>query len=278
MPTSGQTLVGFLEQADAIAHLRTACVVRDHGDGALIKEWETARHRLGKPIERVGKPEILDIPPEGSQYIQTLNEQPWIRQSMENALKGCEYKYVEIRPLLAYQWTVDGERADHHNGHIDNVPTLVDMLPICLPIQPATEPLKVFNAPGSLMVTSRSLNFQAFAQGFVHQNFIGLQIGVSLPLAHVVRYNGRCYLHNGYHRTVGLGKMGAIHIPCVFRDVASPEEAGIKEAGTFQIELLESDNPPSLDHFISGRAYDVQLKAFKRTLHVSWAEYVTTEE
>jgi len=278
MPTPGQSLVGFLDQAQGIAHLKSACVVSDPAEAALAAEWVAARQRLGAPTQRAGRPEILPIPKEGMAHIQNLLQQQWVAQQLQAALKDCEFVLAEIKPLLAFQLSVDSSRSDQHNGHVAKNPSLSDMLPICLPLDAANEPIQVHQAAGSLMVTSRSLNFQAFARGFIHQNFIGLQVGVSLPLVHVVRFNDRCYLHNGFHRAVGLGKRGATHVPCVFRDVTSPEAVGIKPEGTFLLDLLESEDPPTVAHFVDDRAYDVRLKAFKRTLHISWAEYITTEE
>jgi hypothetical protein len=53
---------------------------------------------------------------------------------------------------------------------------------------------------------------------------------------------------------------------------------GINPGGTFSPQVMESANPPTLGHFTQGRSYDVQLKAFHRTLHISWAEYAMTHD
>jgi hypothetical protein len=72
---------------------------------------------------------------------------------------------------------------------------------------------------------------------------------------------------------------GATHIPCVFRDVPTSEMAGIRTDGrTFPLSLLESSNPPTIGHFTSGRAYQIQLRAFSRIITVSWADHVVPEE
>ena len=71
---------------------------------------------------------------------------------------------------------------------------------------------------------------------------------------------------------------GVTHAPCVVRDEATPEAVGILSGHTFDLALLESANPPTILHFAEGRAQDVQLKAFSRTLHVSWSDYVTTQD
>ena len=129
------------------------------------------------------------------------------------------------------------------------------------------------------MVKAKSLNVRLVQQGFMQQDGkLFVQIGVTPPFAQVVRFNGRCYLLNGYHRTVGAAQAGATHIPCIFRDVASALEAGVNPPETFPLGLLESNNPPTLGHFANGLAYAAQLKSVSRYMHVSWDEHVIPDE
>ena len=107
---------------------------------------------------------------------------------------------------------------------------------------------------------------------------VGLVVGFGSNFLNAIRVGKRLLLHNGYHRAVGLRLRGATHAPCVFRDVADHQAVGLKPGGTFDPTTMESADPPTVAHFTQGRAYDVQLKAYSRTLHVSWAEYVTTYE
>jgi hypothetical protein len=105
-----------------------------------------------------------------------------------------------------------------------------------------------------------------------------MRFGVTLPFASVARYNGKYYLTNGFHRAIGLRQAGATHMPCMVRDVATPEDVGIQPPGTFQLPLLESPDPPTVGHFTQGRAHNVTIRQFARFLHVSWAEYAIPEE
>lgn len=184
---------------------------------------------------------------------------------------------VEIDPLLAFQFTVGDGRSKHHGAALGQNPSVVDLLPICLPLAPPSENFQTFSSPNSMMLKARSLNVQNFGGGVFNAAFMGIQFGVSLPFVHVVRHNGRCYLHNGFHRALAIRKAGATHAPCILRDVADHASVGI-HAGTFGATLLESANPPTLGHFTQGRAYDVQLKNVARYLHVSWADYVIPDE
>jgi hypothetical protein len=159
-----------------------------------------------------------------------------------------------------------------------------------LPLTNAAENVQAYPAPGAMLITSRGLNFHAVRQGLMADDagnmltdqagnhFVGLAIGVRLPLLHVVRFNGRCYLHNGFHRAIGARRRGATHVPCVLRDVPTPQAAGIDPRTTFDVPLLESADPPTLAHYTQARSYDVRLRTFTRKIHVSWAEYVTPDD
>lgn len=280
MPSPGLSLVGFMEEAEAITHLRNACVVQDASDDALRAEWQTARAKLGPAFPNAGQPDIQPLSTAGVAHVSNLVQQPWVQQALQHpaALLGASFQLVEIDPLLAFQFTVDTARSAHHNGNSGSAPSEQELLDMCLPAQQATENIQILQAPGSMMLSSRNMNFHTQAQGFLHGQFLGMQVGLALPFAHVVRHNGRCYLHNGFHRTVGLRKRGATHIPCVFRDVADHQSVGINPGGTFSAQVMESATPPTLGHFTQDRAYEVTLKAFHRTLHISWAEYVTTHD
>ena len=280
MATPGLSLVGFLDQANAINHLRSGCRTKDPSDAALIAEWQAAQAKLGDPTPRAGHPDIQEIPLEGMPHVQTL-----IAQSGGVLPPGLSMQMVEIDPLLAFQVTVDGDHSGNRCAELSNPPTLEEMLPLALPLTQEPERYETYLGEHSMMLKARSLNVRAGPGGHfrvkvlieergevVPAEFIGMQPGFGGPHAHVVRFNGRCYLHNGYHRCFGIRRAGGTHVPCLFRDVGSSAEVGINP-GTFQIQLLESANPPTFAHFTSGRAWDVELREFWRFISVSWSEF-----
>ena len=277
MPTSGLSLVGFMDQGEALAHLKSVCLPTILDDAALVAEWQAAQANLGVQIVGAGLPEILAIPSAHEHYLTQLTQEPWAKEYFANVIRGFSFQLVEIDKLLAFQFTVDISRSDHHCGTLGPNPSLDKQIESCLPMAPPNEELKTVQSPQSMMLRTKCLNLQTLGQGMFNAQFMGLQFGLSFPFVHVVEYNNRYYLHNGFHRALGLRSSGVTHLPCILRKVNSPEEAGIRH-GTFPLQLMESSNPPTVGHFTQGRSHPVTLRSVSKILHVSWAEYIIEDE
>lgn len=278
MPTNGLSLVGFMDQAVALTHLKSACVPGSKTDAQLIADWQTAQTNLGAPISNAGQPNLHNMPVSAQAHCQQIAAmQPAIAQALA---QGAEFKMVEVDPLLAFQFHVDIDRSAHHCAGLSNPPSLAELLTLCLPLNPPAENY-TWNLHGqSLIVKARSLNIRLMAQGLnIMNGVIGLQVIVAFPFVYVTRYNGRCYLTNGFHRTYGARLAGAGEVPCLFREVPDAQSVGIRDdGGTFKLGLLESGNPPTVGHFTQGRAQAVALRLHTRVIHAGWAEHVVFEE
>jgi hypothetical protein len=181
---------------------------------------------------------------------------------------------VEIDPLLVFQLTVDRERAAQHARALSHPPTLDELFAMCLPLSPPQENLipSVQGNQSIVLLRSPSLNvrlkgakvqMQAAPTGGVAT----VEFGISSSFVQVTRFNGRCYLNNGLHRAYGARLAGASLMPCVVRDVSDASAVGIKHDGsTFGLALLESDNPPTVAHFVHGRALPVALRRVSRLI------------
>jgi hypothetical protein len=285
MPSNGLSLVGFMDEQKAFEHLRVACVPADPSDAALRAVWQAATARLGAPTANAGNPDIQPIPPTSAAYVGAFVADPWVSGALNNYPPGTkiEISLVEIDPLLAYQFTVDVERSIHHCGKLGK-PSVDELLPICLPTAPANEPITVQAIDRAVLVTSQCANVTVAHGGWfggppINHPIGGVAIGTTLPFAHVTRLAGRCYLHNGFHRALGIRATGETHMPCLVRDVPDAATAGIRADGaTFTESQLTGPNPPTVGHFTSGRALDVKLRRHHRVVHISWAEHLMAVE
>jgi len=107
----------------------------------------------------------------------------------------------------------------------------------------------------------------------------GVALAPSSNLVQVVRFNGRCYLKNGFHRCSTLMWAGATHAPCLFLEGDDYGQVGAPGLpATFSREMLESANPPTLGHFTEARAQPVSLRSGTRVISVSWSEWFVPDE
>lgn len=278
MSSDGLSLVGFLSRQDhALNFLRGSCVPDDPSDQALGQVWQSATANLGPSFSNAGKPDILSIPAHMQSKIASVMSLPQVANWLTNN-PGTTFRLIEIDPLLAFQLSINKDRSGHHCGSLAKPPAESGLYDLALPTNHDTDGIQIDSRAQSVILRSKNLNLGVVKTG-LSPGFMGMHFDFSLSLVHVVRLNGRCYLHNGFHRAFGARMAGAIHIPCLFRDVPDPESAGIKSDGsTLDLAVLESPAPPTLGHYTRGNALPVKLRAVSRVLHVSWAEYILPDE
>lgn len=297
MPTDGLTLVGFLTDPQHIlGHLRIDCVppTLKSTDADLLAFWRQAQAKIGAPIQSA---EPLELRPPSSAaqlYLDNLVEQSWVRARLAEtnatqaamAMPPPSFQWIEIDPLLALQLAIDVEAAQRICKGLSNPPTEEELLNLCLPsVQPEE---KYFMSPvgqnsNSVIVKIRSHSLMIHHWGIFDgphgEKAAGVTFRVGLPFIHIVRFKGRCFLHNGFHRAYGASLAGATHIPCIFRDVPNAQAVGIRnDGGTFSEALTMSDNPPRLAHFSQGRASAVRMRLKSRVIHVAWQQYSVPDE
>lgn len=279
MATEGLSLVGFMPEEQAIRYLGTRCLPADPAVQALQAQWNAAQAQLGPAFQNPGQSAVADIPPENDEHLQQLQVLPWIAPEIQ---VGWVFKLVEIDPLLAFQHEVDLSRSDQLCDGLPEEPSLADILPRCLRLDFPVPPFMVAkNGDHSVLIKSPSTDLRIVARGQNPElfNVFGIALGWASPLVRVVRHNNRCYLVNGFHRTVGLRRKNVKRIPCIFREVDNFADIPVKGGEeTFGKELLESDAPPTLGHFAHSRAYSVQLRKVSHVINVHWSEYFLGED
>lgn len=285
MPRPALSLFGFLQPSEALQYLSATCAME--ADADLERCYEEARERLGEPLANAGQPDILRLPSDFDGYLAELSSKEWFRRAA--GPEKWEFALVQIEPLLAFQFAVDIGRSDSLTEPIttDRDQALNQLVAACLPQEPEQPPLSVSidapvgGGPGTVVVTSPSLNLRMLGAGNFGSvggdyDIIGAAVGSAIPTVQVAKYRGRYYLRNGYHRAYGAGIRGFTHIPCVLFEL--DEFAAVNGGGlTFSQELLESENPPTLGHFIQDRAFELPHRQFTRVITVSWSSHVIPE-
>lgn len=274
MATPGLASVGFMTKDYAVQFLGCECAPVNPDPAVLEAEWTAAVAAIGPAPANAGNPAISDLPAAYQPYAQQLQAVPdW--QHIFAVNPHWQIKMVEIAPLLAFQFSVLNGKTNGHGVGLSSPPTIDELLQCCLPMTSINEGYVVTRQHASALIQARSLNVRPINFGETAPGVFSLQIGVSLPFVHVVRFNGLCFLHNGYHRACAALAAGATEIPCVFRDVSTEAEIGIAPPGTFDFATLTSNNPPTLQHLANGHAVNLVVKT--RTVHLSWTDWVTPE-
>lgn len=278
MPHAGLSLVGFMEEAEAMRHLKRHCIPKDVADKALGAFWRTARERLGAPMAEAGKAGVLPLPSEAAAYIADLKRVPWVETAFDKAFKGGEFKLVEIDPLIAPQYSIELGREGVHGLDTRAAPNIGKALEVCLPKLLKTDRYEWYGSGDSVVIRSLGGELNITKSGYF-TDWAGITFGNRLPFAQSVRFNRRYYLYNGFHRALTLRAAGFTHMPCLVREVDSLEDAGVSKSGsTLKPALFKSANVPTMAHYTRRRAIDVVLRQRVRILHVSWSEHTVYED
>jgi hypothetical protein len=266
--------------------------VPDLTQAEMLQEWRAAKSRLGTPAPKAGVPEIREFDPAEIPYIGELRALPWVQALLQRPIyRAASFKLVEIAPLLAHQPFLDLDRVDRGCQGLGRA-TVAELMRLCLPrvqSKPLEPPTVILQQWDSITIKSRKAHIEAFVPGIAtidengfERTIAGVSLESSLPFVHVVRLGGRYILRTGYHRVFGAAKRGATHIPCLVRDHADGDgSGGTPEPLNWLLvpqRLLESSDPPTLGHFLDGRAHEVTLRATSLVMQITWSHNVLPDE
>ena len=275
MPLDSASLVGFMQRTQAVDYLRNQTTLANKTDIALEARWSAANAILGPSVANAGFPDIQDMP---SAAIAPYFKQP-------KCIRGSHKPSRASRGLSNWSASERYSRINFMSGpasrsSIARPSRASRLFRSCWPS--AFRSPRIFEADiavnqgetGSVTISSKSLNTRVLETGWFGINlpeqtgFAGIACGESSPFVQVARFNGRCYLKNGFRRVYGLGAAGATHIPCIFVDEIDPLSVGIRGANqTFDLPILESADPPTCSHFIDGKATMLPIRRFERHHH-----------
>lgn len=294
MPTPALALLGFMQMNLAINFLLQRCTSTRIRSGSEAKqEWLVAKNRLGQPDGNPGKPEVLDVPSDALPYVEGLENNPrFVEAQTTGDLKGIPWSFrlVEISPIIAFQFWIETDRSDAFGGGLTSPPSIEQAFSISLPKEQETvevEPLATGTlAKGEVLLRSPSMNLRSLKAGLLADPDrelgpwellpAGVEVGLSLPFIQVAKFEERYYLRNGYHRAYALAVAGATHVPCILLETSDWGQIGARGKGaTFERNDLRGSNPPTVGHFVRGKATAVQLRTTTRVIRLTWEE---TEE
>jgi len=278
MPTAGLSLFGFYVPDVAAQYLTNVCHTADTSPEALNTAWLAAQERLGAPQVKAGAPATMPLPAACQPYIAKLFAHPLMARFQAD-FGVCEVKLVEIRPILSIQPHVEREQCA--GSHALEGATTQQLLERCLPLEGAPGQVKweQERTGRGLLIRHPDFNLQTFGGAGVNTPegalVAGPIIGVGAPWTQAMEMDGRMHLRNGYHRAVGLMEAGHTHMPCLtFKGHRS--QLGVEPA--FSAEVMQGNNPPTVGHFDSNKATEVQLRKGTKVIAINWTEFLVLEQ
>jgi hypothetical protein len=268
MPSDGLLLVGCLDELSAVNYLKQRCWYRTTPtDSFLKRQWRESKEKIGERAPWVGEPTFAEIQKEHNEHLEKVKRTSWFQEVLEGM--PHEFRMVEIAPLLAFQVDVDLDRAKNICQGLPENPSIQEMLGICLPYQ--SEKLELrdrLTADGGVVVETNNKNFIPRLGEYwgvdpkdgLH--LAGFKFGTTNPLTQVVKLGDLYYLKNGYHRAIGLARLKATHMPCIFLRASRFEQVGAVPGKTIPASTLYSSNPPTCGHFFKGLAYEMPLRTW----------------
>ena len=278
MPDTALSLIGFMDEQQAHTYLLKTCALRpDQQTSAMLTAtWQAAHARLATPIVNAGFPDIQPIPLVHKDYLERVIAHPRFINPIDGM--DVDFALVEIEPLLAYQQHIWVEHSYEMCRDLPDNPSTEQVLRVCLPeqIQPIGSDVEVRHGPqpGQVAIVVIDLDIEAQSLAIYptpdpSAHFVGWLHRRRLPYVQVARFNGKCYLRNGFHRVYGLVAKGVTHVPCIFLEAPTPGQAGIRPGRSFDLALLESDNPPTVAHLTRGHAVRLPLQRLEGVIQLT---------
>lgn len=262
-------------QNEAINYLMSQCVWDNNTEENALKHWVAARDRLRPVPWKPGYPEILDIPNEYHGYLERVIRYPMFQAVLEGL--SYSFKLVEIDPILSFQYHVVHDIGEVASSAYRVESSLERVLEAALPLTPPKQEVAVTQEFNAVTISAPTLNLRLLGPVRGEQDgaqLSGFAWSFGFPFIIVVRYEGRCYLKNGYHRTVAFRRLGLTHIPCLFLEGFDYSHTGAARPGFFPKQVMLSDSAPTVGHFAEDIAYPVQLRSLMKVIRISATEMV----
>ncbi len=278
-----RALIGWLSDDEAIALLlgRTPTPADDL---VPFRERFAAKRRAvsGRSVFEPRDP-ILEAEDQAS--LDRIAARPEVQATFANM--NWQVAMVDLDAVLSLQKIIRLTGLDERLNPV--IATSANLLEFCLPSAQPAIPGRVFTDGDRKGMTISSLNpnlrvvetqpVQVEAQaapGAPAVPMQGLMVIVHLGTSYlqVARYNGRCFLRDGYHRAAGLVRAEIMAVPCIFIEAHSWVEVA-PTPGLLTYETMFGERPPRLSDFWDPEvSEEVVRPAVRKVIRVRGDEFV----
>jgi hypothetical protein len=187
------------------------------------------------------------------------------REDLQAGFKGQRWsvEWVDMRKVVAVQREVitDGLEQRVLVAGQDQAA----LLDLCLPAAPESAEVEFNMDPDRRGITMVSPNPNLRLTGLGHQTgAVVIRFGIPAGDVTVVRFQGRYYLRNGYHRVAGLVQAGVTTVPAVVTDTDTFENMVVGDGG-FGGEVATWRVPPVMTDFWDETVSMASARPIRRT-------------
>jgi hypothetical protein len=270
---TARALIGWMpaEEAQRIQHGKRLDVAVSE---EAVNRARAAREAVSARTSSLDQQGVISAAPEElGEHINALRQHPAANAYFT---EGWQVVLTDLRRVCAVQPNVFIDHAEDRVRDVDpgNVRSIAAVsLPIPSPSQlPAqfdeSKNVWLFSAPNP------NLRIMGHFGGQVQPGVIafGFVVAISPSFLQVVRFQGRLFLRDGYHRAVGFLQRHINIVPVFTRDFGSLESLGLP-AGMLPQGAYFGDRPPCLpDYLDDAVSVQVQLPAFQKMLVIQGLE------
>jgi hypothetical protein len=186
--------------------------------------------------------------------------------------EGFVGRLADLRKIIPFQPTVSLRRAAELTRDVSR--DLNVLVRRSIPLESNAQLNVAYDAARrGWMVTANDRNFSLQPIDPTHLKTtsgidgVGFAFQLQVSVMQVRTYNGRHFLADGYHRAVGLLRMGIHLVPVMWREVAAYEDLGA--LGHLPVDVLLGSNPPLIpDYLDSTVSRETEVPDLPRQLFV----------
>lgn len=274
-------LIGWLSDQEAAS----ALLSRNPKPGEDVSEYISVAAECRAAVQE--RPVFQALDPVLHRSFAGLDEVS-ARPDVASALGNLKWgpAVVDLRKVLSFQKVI------HIDGLEDRLGELSDdraLLELCIPTDQPAPPTGAFTDQDgkgftvssfnpNLRIAGGQISEAQVSQGpgmpAAKMQAITLLVFMGASFLQVVRYKGRSFVRDGYHRTAALIRRGVFEVPCILIEASTFEEVGAAP-GAFSYEVLFGDRPPGLaDFWDSDVSRPIQQLAVKKVVRVRGEEFV----
>lgn len=278
-----RALIGWMTELEAITSLLGRNPIPTDELGSLRERHGAARAEVSALAIRAPQDPVISA--EGPQLDEIAR-----RPEVAANFPGMDWKpaLVDLRKVLSFQKVIF---TDGLHDRLKAAATVDGLYELCLPRQQPSHPLGAFTDPDGKGFTISSSNPNLRIAGgqiseanvnpgpsipAVKMQAVTLLVYMGTSYLQVVRYKGRAFIRDGYHRAAGLMRAGIYEVPCILIEAQTFEQVGpVQVPGAFGFETLYSERAPLLSDFWNDRvSADVTQPAVNKVVRVRGEEFV----